>query len=78
VLASGQATGFIFAEYTPAGWLSGLGRALNVFVNDPAAWRKIQNAGMREDWSWANSAKQYVGVYEKAAAKKGAGSSSHS
>ena len=33
---------------------------------DPAAWRRIQIAGMQENFSWDASAREYVKMYEKA------------
>jgi starch synthase len=65
-LADESATGFKFKEYTAASMLSALDRALGIFQKDKAAWRDIQTTGMSQDWSWQNSAKQYVEVYQKA------------
>jgi starch synthase len=64
---SGKGTGFTFADYSPTALLRALGRALAMFENRPA-WRRIQKAGMREDFSWDASAREYVKVYERAAA----------
>ena len=36
-------------------------------TEDRAAWRRIQAAGMRQDFSWDASAREYVKVYERAA-----------
>jgi starch synthase len=62
---SGRGTGFTFVDYSPMALLGALGRALEVFENRPA-WRRIQKAGMREDFSWDASARKYVKVYERA------------
>jgi starch synthase len=59
-------TGFQFVEYTPEALLGAIRRALAAFGNKPL-WRRIQRAGMREDFSWDASARQYVEVYERAA-----------
>jgi len=64
---SGRGTGFTFTDYSPVALLSALGRALQTFENRPA-WRRIQKAGMREDFSWDASAREYVKVYERVAA----------
>jgi starch synthase len=66
---SGRGTGFTFTEYSPVALLSTLGRALALFENKPA-WRRVQKAGMREDFSWDASATRYVGVYERAMQKR--------
>ena len=69
---SGGGTGFTFIEYTPGALLGALGRALELFENRPA-WRRIQRDGMREDFSWDASAREYVKVYERAVAANRAG-----
>jgi starch synthase len=55
-------TGFKFADYTPAVLLDAVRRALATF-RKPEQWKKIQLAGMREDYSWDVSAREYVKVY---------------
>ena len=50
--------------------LSTLRWALGVY-EDRQAWRRIQAAGMRQDFSWDASARQYVEVYERATAYVG-------
>jgi starch synthase len=69
---SGEGTGFTFNEYSPVALLGALGRALQMFENRPA-WQRIQKAGMREDFSWDASAREYVKVYERVAAANRAG-----
>jgi starch synthase len=58
--------GFKFREFTPAGLLDVLQRALQLFRN-PNEWKKMQQAGMNDDYSWDVSAREYVKVYEEAA-----------
>jgi len=60
--APGRGTGFKFLEYAPWALQGALERALATFEH-PAAWRKIQQAGMRRDSSWDASAREYVKVY---------------
>jgi len=62
-----SATGFVFDPYTPAALLEALNRALALYP-DRQAWRTLQNAGMRQDHSWDRSAREYVRIYERAAA----------
>ncbi|HXH06947.1 MAG TPA: glycogen synthase GlgA [Vicinamibacterales bacterium] len=64
---SGRGTGFKFIEYTPAALVRAVRRALRVFRRR-AEWRELQLAGMREDFSWDVSAREYVKVYRKALA----------
>jgi starch synthase len=60
---TGHGTGFTFDEYTPQALLGTLRWALGVY-QDKAFWRRIQRAGMAQDFSWDASARQYVKVYE--------------
>jgi starch synthase len=46
--------------------LAALSRAVEAFSNRPL-WRRTQQAGMRQDFSWDASARAYVDVYERAA-----------
>jgi starch synthase len=34
---------------------------------DPARWRALMVRGMRQDFSWKRSARQFIEVYEQAA-----------
>ena len=67
--ASGSGTGFTFDEYSPQALLGTLRWALGVFM-DRRTWRRMQQAGMRQDHSWAASARRYVEVYERAMASR--------
>jgi len=61
----GNATGFVFTDYTGRALLGALGRALALY-RDSASWRAVQLAAMREDNSWDHSAQEYVRIYERA------------
>jgi starch synthase len=63
--ATGEGTGFVFTDPTPAALLDALRRALAAH-RDSRLWRRLQLAGMRQDFSWDASARQYAGVYERA------------
>jgi len=62
---SGSGTGFTFDDYSAETLLSTIRRALHVYT-DKAAWRRLQRAGMQEDFSWDASAREYVTMYERA------------
>jgi starch synthase len=66
----GEATGFVFRDYTPEALLEALSRALTAFRDD-GRWRALQLAGMRRDFSWDRSAQEYVKIYERALAGAG-------
>jgi len=67
--ATGSGTGFTFDEYSPQALLGTLRWALGVFM-DRRTWQRIQQSGMRQDHSWAASARRYVEVYERAIASR--------
>jgi starch synthase len=64
---TGEGTGFSFDEYSAQTLLDTLRSALGVY-RDRETWRRIQQAGMTQDFSWDASARQYVKVYERAVA----------
>jgi starch synthase len=59
---TGSGTGFKFVDYTPQAMLEAVGRAVEVYRTQ-AAWKRIQQQGMRQDHSWDVSAREYVKVY---------------
>jgi starch synthase len=68
-LDNNTATGFKFDQYNTGAMLSAVDRALAMYANEREIWKRIQVTGMRQDWSWRNSAKQYVEAYEAAQKK---------
>ncbi|GAB4337188.1 MAG: glycogen synthase [Calditrichia bacterium] len=66
--ASGEGTGFTFKEYSSAAMLEAIQRAVEAF-GQPDTWRKIQENGMKKDFSWERSAKKYLELYEIAMKK---------
>jgi starch synthase len=55
--------GFKFSHYTGEALISTVERALDLFRNEPDRWRAMQQNGMRRDFSWDVSAREYVKVY---------------
>ena len=64
-----KGTGFVFKDYNGDELLSAIKRALILFKNR-AAWKNLMLQGMEKDFSWEASAKKYIQLYDKAAAKK--------
>ncbi len=60
--ATGQGTGFKFAPCTAEALRDALTRAVAV-RRDAAAWRRLQENAMREDFSWERSARAYRTLY---------------
>jgi starch synthase len=64
---NGKGTGFKFAEYDSEALLATIKQALAAF-KDRESWQKLMRNGMKRDFSWTASAKEYVKVYERAKA----------
>jgi starch synthase len=66
---SGRGTGFVFDEYSSDALIRCLERAIAAYTNVDA-WHRLMQAGMKQDFSWRNSAKEYESIYRKAMKKK--------
>jgi starch synthase len=62
---TGEGTGFTFDEASPQAVISTLRWALDTYRNRPV-WRRMQAAGMRQDFSWEASAAEYARLYGRA------------
>ncbi len=60
-----KGTGFKFKEYTGEALLETMQTASGVY-GDRNAWQALMRNGMAQDFSWPNSAREYVKVYERA------------
>src|SRR5262249_6599334 len=65
----GTGTGFKFAQYSGSALLTSIQEALKAF-HDKAVWKKIILNGMKKDFSWVVSAREYVKMYERLAPPK--------
>jgi starch synthase len=61
---AGTGNGFKFADYTGDAFLGAVKRALAVYVNKKA-WRQLIANGMKCDFSWEKSAKEYLELYRR-------------
>jgi len=68
-LADGTANGFGFYEDNPQALNETLRRVSDAYRH-PDVWSRLVQTGMRQDWSWARSARQYVDLYQRMAAGK--------
>jgi starch synthase len=57
-------TGFAFVEAKIKSFNDAVRRALNLYP-DRARWTEMQKAGMALDFSWPQSARQYLDLYKK-------------
>ena len=62
---SGRGTGFKFSDYTGEALLAALRSALAAY-RDPKQWSTLMKNGMKKDFSWGVSAREYLRVYERA------------
>lgn len=67
-LGSGDATGFVFDDYSCEALLEAWGRALRTYRDEPHHWRRMMVAAMRRDSSWDRAAPEYERIYDAARA----------
>ncbi len=68
-LADQEGNGFKFVDYSSICLLETIQRALQVY-RDKGQWEKLMLRGMSADFSWEQSARTYVRVYQETLAKK--------
>jgi starch synthase len=61
-LATDKPTGVVFDAATRTDFREAIGRAAAAF-RVPEGWRQLQLNGMAEDFSWRQSAREYLAVY---------------
>lgn len=58
-----KGTGFTFKTYQAYDMLDAIWRAIGTYFDKPL-WKAVQANGMKRDFSWKNSAKEYVEIYQ--------------
>ena len=61
----GTGRGFTFANINAGDMTWVLREAVELYHNDKKAWRGLQKEDMTADFSWDNSAKQYLDIYQR-------------
>jgi starch synthase len=61
-------TGFMIPKPTVGMLATAIKKSLKVY-SEPVRWQAIQQAGMAQDFSWKNSAQQYLQLYQRLAAQ---------
>ena len=61
-LGNGTASGIVFGDAVPAALLEAIKRSLILYA-DKGTWKNMQGNAMRKDFSWLNSANQYLRLY---------------
>jgi starch synthase len=69
--STGSGTGFVFEKYSGMMLFSAIVRAVETY-RQKELWRKLMEAGMRADFSWAGTAAKYVEVYTRAIERRAA------
>lgn len=60
---TGEGTGFVFEEFSVKSMMAALARAVNLY-SKKRKWTKLMKNGMQQNFSWTNSAKKYVQLFE--------------
>ena len=60
-----KANGFVFKKFDADSLYQALEKALFVYYENPQIWRQLQINGMKKDFSWDHSAKEYLKLYRK-------------
>jgi starch synthase len=68
-LSHGTANGFSFRGDDGWALTKALQRACEAYRR-PEVWRQLIRTGMRQDWSWARSARQYAELYQRIVSRK--------
>ncbi|MCF2595547.1 glycogen synthase GlgA [Pseudoflavonifractor phocaeensis] len=62
---TGEGRGFTFSNINAGDMVWVLREAVDLYHSNKEAWRGLQRAGMTADFSWTNSAKQYLDIYQR-------------
>jgi starch synthase len=65
-----EGTGFRFTAAEPSALDEAVSRALDVFHGNKPAWTRLMTRGMRKDYSWSRSAKEYEKLYLNAISER--------
>lgn len=57
--------GFTFKKFNSTEFYNILRKALAIYYHQPKIWRRFQADGMKQDFSWTKSAKEYLKLYKK-------------
>ncbi len=66
-IKDGTASGFVFSDAVPGALMETIKRSLVLYANQ-TVWKSLQRNAMGKDFSWENSAKQYLALYNEISA----------
>jgi len=61
----GSGTGFVFSKYSKDSFIRAIRKAINQY-NDRDSWRQLVKRAMAKEYSWENSASEYLSIYREA------------
>ena len=61
----GTGRGFTFSNINAGDMVWVIREAVDLFHNNKQAWAGLMKEGMTADFTWSNSAKQYIDIYER-------------
>ena len=62
---TGEGNGFSFTDYNAEDMLYTIRRAIHYYKNEPEIWEKLVKRAIESDYSWYNSAQEYIQLYKK-------------
>ncbi|MFA7288444.1 MAG: glycogen synthase GlgA [Melioribacteraceae bacterium] len=60
-----EGNGFVFEKYNAKEMVAEIKNAVKVYSSDQKTWQKIMKNGMKSNFTWLNSAKNYIDLYRK-------------
>jgi starch synthase len=66
-IKDGTASGFVFNDAVPGALMETIKRSLVLYANQ-TVWKSLQRNAMSKDFSWENSANQYLALYNEISA----------
>ncbi|MBK8946806.1 MAG: glycogen synthase GlgA [Ignavibacteriae bacterium] len=62
---SGNGNGFVFIENNEQALVNIISKAIKIFSEDKKSWLKLQKNGMKSNFTWLASSKEYIDLYKK-------------
>jgi starch synthase len=66
-IKDGTASGLVFNDAVPGALMETIKRSLVLYANQ-TVWKSLQRNAMSKDFSWENSANQYLALYNEISA----------
>ena len=63
---AGSGNGFVFRDYSAEALLRAVRQAADCYTGNPVQWRKLMEEGMRQEFSWEDTARGYAELYQRA------------